>query len=1166
MERDMFLKALADEYSVPESNVPAMIQSLKRVLGEKKLELQKLLKDKLQLSSNGAHDRKSKSSKPSADVKRLNAQILDVTEVIGEIETNLLILRHRFPEELLNSQKSPSELNREAIKSIQKALDIEIKLRNGAERLRCTYKDGPRIYMESAQKQVEVAEAKIGFLRNQLARLKHLNETPDQIFSPLPPGEDGLSPTPFSPGTLSPTFTEPRQDARSTWQQQVAELKYRLCIERAVYEGAGKVVNAFKGPQKATEKTTRYRASDRVREYFQELYLLQLSMKSVLDSVPHMKDADEGLGFALADVINDSEIDFLLDHPDNTSTPTRENTRQESISAIASPVITAVTGRVDVHCIGCEGLLESFPAGLFTSNHSPSITRLIDTPPEFRARQDGRLVDVRCHLKVDNNLIWQSNWRPPSPTCWDSVTSFEVSQARELWIQVYWKRVYPISNTSTLGSNASRSEISKAADESLQAADWVLAAVQFIRLQEFLDGNKRTLHLNMLPQGTVRLDLTFIDPLLTKPRKLRRQQPVAPKRKEGTMNLRQWKHLHFGGRANTPQTPVVGTTVIERNGAAVPSQVAGREHYGIYTKSTSPVRDTRARTTGRTDLLTEGTGAGTKAQTLPPTKPPTSSSCESSKRISTLPPKPTASSDTPNPPAVADTASPTTSPNVPTLMSKCRRPSRDEVDVVPKTRSASMGDLRMHALEDRTMNLKLAPAVEKSVEVKKQPEAAVVVIPPKLPSPTPTLPPSKPMLDEDYDDFSSIPEFVAPSVPAHAQRPPSSGDYENQVQVENFEIAVTPQRPPPARQLEDGGSGPITSPGSSDYEEPIMPPRKIPISVQPLCLKDFRFVAVLGRGHFGKVLLAESTRNHKFYALKTLKKAEILFRNEIDSLMSEKRIFQTITDARHPFLVNLVACFQSPDHVIFVMDYAPGGDLMLHIQESVFSEHRAAFYAGCVVLGLEFLHSKKIIYRDLKLDNLLMDVEGYVKLADFGLCKEGMGPTDKTSTFCGTPEFLAPEVLTEPSYTRSVDWWGLGVLIFEMLVGECPFPGNSEEEIFESITSREVRYPTSLSMEATLIMRRLLRRNPVQRLGASAKDAAEVKMQMFFKSINFEKLLQRRLEPPFVPKIAAPEDVSNFDEEFTREKACLSPARERAPLTTSDQSFFFDFDYFPDFC
>ncbi|VDN10290.1 unnamed protein product [Dibothriocephalus latus] len=499
MERDIFLKALADEYSVPESDVPSMIQSLKKVLGEKKLELQKLLKDKLQLSSNGGHDKKGKSSKPSAEVKRLNAQILDITEVIGEIETNLLILRHRFPEELLSSQKSPSELNKEAIQSIQNALDIEIKLRNGAEKLRTTYKDGPRIYMESAQKQVEVAEAKIGFLRNQLARLKHINESPDQVLSPLPHGYDGLSPTPFSSGTLSPTFTEPRQDA-TTWQQEVAELKYRLGIERAVYEGAGKVVNAFKGPQKATEKISRHKlyssfrelkpgsekkkkASDRVREYFQELYLLQLSLKSTLDSVPHMKDADEGLGFALADVINDPKIDFLLDHPDNPSTPTRENARQESISAIASPVATATCP----DHLGTNSCIDVFRGSIAKTDHHLSsclyyegtlvvlFALVVNVPFTYSTKSK---FEVRCHLKVDNNLIWQSSWRPPSPNCWDSATSFEVSQARELWIQVYWKRVYPISNTSTLGSNASRAEISKAADESLQAADWVLAAVQ----------------------------------------------------------------------------------------------------------------------------------------------------------------------------------------------------------------------------------------------------------------------------------------------------------------------------------------------------------------------------------------------------------------------------------------------------------------------------------------------------------------------------------------------------------------------------------------------------------------------------------------------------------------------------------------------------------------
>ena len=128
---------------------------------------------------------------------------------------------------------------------------------------------------------------------------------------------------------------------------------------------------------------------------------------------------------------------------------------------------------------------------------------------------------------------------------------------------------------------------------------------------------------------------------------------------------------------------------------------------------------------------------------------------------------------------------------------------------------------------------------------------------------------------------------------------------------------------------------------------------------------------------------------------------------------------------------------------------------------------------GCVVLGLQFLHENQIVYRDLKLDNLLLDKDGFLKIADFGLCKEGMGPEDRTSTFCGTPEFLAPEVLTDTSYTRAVDWWGLGVLIFEMLVGESPFPGDNEDEVFDSIVNEEVRYPRFLSAEAIGIMRRL---------------------------------------------------------------------------------------------
>uniref|UniRef100_A0A3B4EVF4 protein kinase C n=1 Tax=Pundamilia nyererei TaxID=303518 RepID=A0A3B4EVF4_9CICH len=360
---------------------------------------------------------------------------------------------------------------------------------------------------------------------------------------------------------------------------------------------------------------------------------------------------------------------------------------------------------------------------------------------------------------------------------------------------------------------------------------------------------------------------------------------------------------------------------------------------------------------------------------------------------------------------------------------------------------------------------------------------------------------------------------------------------------------------------ETGSSSLPGSPTPSRYTAIQQPQTPFQFSLQ-----DFKCVAVLGRGHFGKVLLAEYKSTGEMFAIKALKKGDIVARDEVDSLMCEKRIFETVNSVRHPFLVNLFACFQTQEHVCFVMEYAAGGDLMMHIHADVFSEPRAVFYAACVVLGLQFLHDHKIVYRDLKLDNLLLDTEGYVKIADFGLCKEGMGFRDRTSTFCGTPEFLAPEVLTETSYTRAVDWWGLGVLIFEMLVGESPFPGDDEEEVFDSIVNDEVRYPRFLSTEAISIMRRLLRRSPERRLGAGEKDAEEVKKHLFFRTIDWTGLLAKKVKPPFVPTILGSSDVSNFDDEFTSEAPILTPPREPRVLNSEEQNLFSDFDYIADWC
>ncbi|KAG6923778.1 protein kinase N1, partial [Chelydra serpentina] len=382
-----------------------------------------------------------------------------------------------------------------------------------------------------------------------------------------------------------------------------------------------------------------------------------------------------------------------------------------------------------------------------------------------------------------------------------------------------------------------------------------------------------------------------------------------------------------------------------------------------------------------------------------------------------------------------------------------------------------------------------------------------------------------------------------------------------------------PQQEQPG-QPPDGGERPergALSPQAGDEETVLGGDTRRPGNsalhrMTPLTLDDFRFLAVLGRGHFGKVLLSEYSRTGELYAIKALKKGDIVARDEVESLMCEKRIFETVNSSRHPFLVNLFACFQTPEHVCFVMEYTAGGDLMMHIHTDVFTEPRATFYAACVVLGLQFLHERKIVYRDLKLDNLLLDKEGFVKIADFGLCKEGMGYGDRTSTFCGTPEFLAPEVLTDTSYTRAVDWWGLGVLVYEMLVGESPFPGDDEEEVFDSIVNDEVRYPRFLSTEAIGVMRRLLRRNPERRLGSSERDAEDVKKQPFFRVIDWEALLARRLPPPFVPVIKGREDISNFDEEFTAEAPALTPPREPRPLTAAEQEAFRHFDYLADAC
>lgn len=203
------------------------------------------------------------------------------------------------------------------------------------------------------------------------------------------------------------------------------------------------------------------------------------------------------------------------------------------------------------------------------------------------------------------------------------------------------------------------------------------------------------------------------------------------------------------------------------------------------------------------------------------------------------------------------------------------------------------------------------------------------------------------------------------------------------------------------------------------------------------------------------------------------------------------------------------------------MEYVAGGDLMLHIQREQFTPQRAQYYAAEVLLALEYFHRNGIIYRDLKLDNILLTMEGHIKVADYGLCKEDMWHGKTTGTFCGTPEFMAPEILLEQRYGRAVDWWAFGVLIYELLLGQSPFKGDDEDEIFDAILEDEPLYPIQMPRDSVSILQSLLTRNPAQRLGSGNDDAEEIKRHPFFRNVDWNKMLNKSIPPPFLPTIVS---------------------------------------------
>uniref|UniRef100_A0A672RJ58 non-specific serine/threonine protein kinase n=1 Tax=Sinocyclocheilus grahami TaxID=75366 RepID=A0A672RJ58_SINGR len=259
-------------------------------------------------------------------------------------------------------------------------------------------------------------------------------------------------------------------------------------------------------------------------------------------------------------------------------------------------------------------------------------------------------------------------------------------------------------------------------------------------------------------------------------------------------------------------------------------------------------------------------------------------------------------------------------------------------------------------------------------------------------------------------------------------------------------------------------------------------------------MNDFDYLKLLGKGTFGKVILVREKASGTYYAMKILKKEVIIAK------------------------------------------------LFFHLsRERVFSEDRTRFYGAEIVSALDYLHSAKIVYRDLKLENLMLDKDGHIKITDFGLCKEGITDTATMKTFCGTPEYLAPEVLEDNDYGRAVDWWGLGVVMYEMMCGRLPFYNQDHEKLFELILMEEIKFPRTLSADAKSLLSGLLIKDPNKRLGGGPDDAKEIMRHSFFTTVDWQDVYDKKLVPPFMPQVSSETDTRYFDEEFTAQTITITP-------------------------
>ncbi|KAG1138688.1 hypothetical protein G6F38_010373 [Rhizopus arrhizus] len=351
----------------------------------------------------------------------------------------------------------------------------------------------------------------------------------------------------------------------------------------------------------------------------------------------------------------------------------------------------------------------------------------------------------------------------------------------------------------------------------------------------------------------------------------------------------------------------------------------------------------------------------------------------------------------------------------------------------------------------------------------------------------------------------------------------------------------------------------------------LQPPREESIassisSHRPVTVQDFQLIKVIGRGCMGKVLLVRHRRTSRLLALKAISKRTVIEQSQIVHIKAEQQILSDIASIQHPFLIRLHYSFQDANQLFLVLDYHVGGDLATQLRINyTLPPERCRFYAAEIILGIQELHRLGILYRDLKPENILLTADGHLVLTDFGLSKQfydGLSLEEqRTETFCGTAEYLAPEILNQQPYSYEVDYWSLGMILYEMLNGVTPFWDENRDEMYRKIRQDPLQFPAHFDIETATFIARLLKRNPARRLGSGIDGALRVRSDPYFSYIDWDLIYAKRIKPPYVPNLYSETDFSHFDSEFLQLTPRLSPVSSDYMLSQSMDRAFEGYSY-----